>query len=101
MPPVMAVGGGSALVVAGWLYHENARLRRLRVRLLDTATEVRTHSIPRADVYREASTQKEMRRAFASGFWCVVPIGPIAERVGTWVTLEAENTSGAVFEQPI
>jgi hypothetical protein len=97
LPTVLTVGAGTALVVGGWLYHEGSPIRRLRIRVLDRATDVRTHSMPRADVYRAAGH----RRAYASGFWTVVDVPQVDAPTGSPTVLEAVTRSGARLEHAI
>jgi hypothetical protein len=97
LPSALAVGRGSALVVGGWLYHEQSHLSGLRIRVHDRVTEIRSHSMPRVDVYRAMGD----RRAYRSGFWCVVPLPGVEERVASWIVLEAETAAGEALVQPV
>ena len=99
LPSIVVVGAGTALVVSGWLYHEHDTVKSVSVRLAAMSVDVLHHSMPRSDVFDAFGGRNE--RAYRSGFWAIVPVRPVEERIGYWVTLEAETSAGDRIEQEI
>jgi hypothetical protein len=101
VPSSVTVGGGTALVVSGWLYHEDDAIARMRIQVGPSTVDVDAHSVPRVDVYRAAGGPAGPRTAYASGFWSIVPIPPVPEQLTVPVVVHAVTASGVAHEWPI
>jgi glycosyltransferase involved in cell wall biosynthesis len=65
LPGELAVGGGTALFVAGWCHHPEARIRSVELVVNGEAQPVAAQGMPRIEVLRAL----ERPDAYASGFW--------------------------------
>ena len=93
LPAEVAVGAGTAVFVCGWCFAPHADIRRLWFELDGVAHPVMAFGMPRLDPFAElhpaidpyaaqalaedpASSEDPELRAYRSGFWGLVPIGP-------------------------
>src|SRR5215210_2171655 len=68
-PASIAVGDGSAFVIAGYAYHPNHPTRSLTIRVGDSVQAVERARLPRQDVYERLPGGDPSRaQAFRSGF---------------------------------
>jgi glycosyltransferase involved in cell wall biosynthesis len=77
-PSRVAVGKGSAFVIAGYCYHPEERTRRLAIQLGDSRQEVEHFRLPRIDVYERLGEADPARpQAFRSGFVAIPDLAPV------------------------
>jgi hypothetical protein len=83
LPSDLAIGGGTALFVAGWCVSPQGRVRALRFVVDGEEQPVAAHGMPRGDVFAAlhpradaASADDPAVTAYRSGFWGIVRIGP-------------------------
>jgi glycosyltransferase involved in cell wall biosynthesis len=114
LPEELAVGGGSALFVAGWCCCSAGRIRRLDFVVDGEQQPVGAHGMPRLDVFRalhprfdpyatdgvesdSASPDDPLLHGYRSGFWGVARIAPGIRGART-LSLRAELEGGGVAE---
>jgi glycosyltransferase involved in cell wall biosynthesis len=113
LPEELAVGGGTALFVAGWCVCPSGRIRELALVVDGDAQPVMAHGMPRLDVFRalhpgtdpfetagmehdaESDDDPEMH-GYRSGFWGVARIVPRPQATACELSLRAELTDGRV-----
>ena len=77
-PARVAVGKGSAFVVAGYCYHPTESTHRLDIRLGEARQPVERFGLPRKDVYDRLEAGDPAReRAFKSGFVAIPALTPV------------------------
>ena len=77
-PPTLAVGKGTAFVIAGWCYHPGERTRGLSIQIGESRQRVELFRLPRRDVYEGLGEDDPARpQAFRSGFAAVVDVSPV------------------------
>ena len=76
LPDALAVGGGTALFVAGWCVAGHGRIARLRFAVDGVEQPVAASGMPRLDVLRalHPGTAEEAAGGYRSGFWGLVRI---------------------------
>jgi glycosyltransferase involved in cell wall biosynthesis len=92
LPDELAVGGGTALFIAGWCFSPNAAVRSLAFLVNGDAQPVLAHGAQRPDVARAHGGDQRSR---ASGFWGIARVGPDAAGICE-LGLRAELDSGNV-----
>jgi hypothetical protein len=99
LPQTLRVGAGSALFVSGWIFSRRARLDELTLRLGEVEQPVRTHSMPRLDVYVALARpgDEPVTAAYRSGFWAVLPVPGVTEPTEAALELRAANEAGERF----
>ena len=79
-PERLAVGRGTAFVVAGHCYDRAARTRSLAIRVGDSAQPVERFRLPRDDVYESLAPGDPARaHAYRSGFAALLDVAPPPE----------------------
>jgi glycosyltransferase involved in cell wall biosynthesis len=77
-PTSLAVGKGTAFVIAGWCYHPRQPTRALSIQIGDSRQRVEQFRLPRQDVYERLGDDDPARaQAFRSGFAAVVDVPPV------------------------
>src|SRR5690242_21693158 len=72
LPAELAVGGGTALFVAGTAFAPGTRIARLSLLVDGDVQPVSAHGMPRLDTMRAL----EQPESYRSGFWGLARIGP-------------------------
>jgi glycosyltransferase involved in cell wall biosynthesis len=96
LPRDLAVGGGTALFVAGWCHRPGARVRALQIVVDGEAQPVSAHGMPRLDVLRAIGDETSYR----SGFWGMA-IVRASNREACELALRAQLEDGASVEAPL
>jgi glycosyltransferase involved in cell wall biosynthesis len=117
LPRTVAIGDGTALFVCGTCFHRDARIDKLSFVLDGAEQPVEAHGMPRLDTFRDLhpsldvfathaiATDADSRedpnlRAYRSGFWGTVRIGPRPE--GRFVVhLRARLDDGTSVTEPL
>ena len=108
-PERIAVGRGTAFVIAGYAYSPERRTRGLAVRVGDSVQAVRRFGLPRDDVYRHLPDDDSARAAaYRSGFVTIVDLAPVPRQERREIELvlaleggeEARAALGAIQVQP-
>ena len=108
-PERLAVGRGTAFVLAGHCYDRAARTRGLAVKVGDSTQPVERFRLPRDDVYESLAPGDPARaHAYRSGFVALLDVGPLTEAtrldLGLVLTLangtERSVPLGAVHVEP-
>jgi glycosyltransferase involved in cell wall biosynthesis len=74
IPPILAVGKGTACCLTGWCYHPMHQIRELRITANGVSYPVKGHRVWRPDVLRARSGSEDPKGYSASsGFWGIVP----------------------------
>jgi glycosyltransferase involved in cell wall biosynthesis len=78
-PPSVAVGKGSACVVAGYCYHPRERTEELAIQVGESRQVVEHFRLPRDDVHaRHAEGDPAAPQAYRSGFVAVLDLPPVS-----------------------
>lgn len=81
LPPRLAAGRADAIFCVGACFHPSSSIRRLAIRTPSGRTEIETRALPRIGLFRELHAHRPSRdpedRSYRSGFWAVVPVGPM------------------------
>jgi glycosyltransferase involved in cell wall biosynthesis len=91
LPAELAVGGGTALFVAGWCHLPGERIRGLQIVVDGEAQRVTAHGMPRLDVLHAVQEP----HAYASGFWGVARIRAVPCELLLRAELEGGDTAVA------
>jgi glycosyltransferase involved in cell wall biosynthesis len=97
LPDAIAVGGGTALFVAGTCFAPGAAVEALDLVVDGVAQPVLAHSMPRLDTLRALDVQESYR----SGFWGLARIAPRAGATAVTLGLRARLTGGATAEHDL
>jgi GT2 family glycosyltransferase len=112
LPTELAVGAGTAVFVCGWCFAPRAEVRGLWLELDGAPHPVTAFGMPRLDPFAElhpgldpyaaaaltedpTSAEDPELRSYASGFWALVPVGPVAPGHRLALGLRAELHGGA------
>lgn len=100
IPRVLRVGNGSALFIAGWVYHRFSPLKRVAIQLGQRVHRVHARSMPRLDVYltRHRTTDRPPTASYTSAFWTIIPVPSVDDAVDLPVMLSARNAAGEVWQ---
>jgi glycosyltransferase involved in cell wall biosynthesis len=108
-PERIAVGSGTAFVIAGYAYSPKRTTKDLAVRVGDSVQPAQRFGLPRDDVYRRLSDGDPARAAaYRSGFVTVVDLAPVPREERREIELvlaldgaeEARAPLGAIEVQP-
>jgi glycosyltransferase involved in cell wall biosynthesis len=98
----MAIGRGTAFMIAGHAYDRTRRIRGLSVRVGGSLQRIRSFGLPRADVYeRLAPGDPAGARAFHSGFAAVVDLAPRDQAARLPIELVLDLAGGRTEELPV
>lgn len=102
LPTEIAVGGGTAVFVAGWCFCPTAGLRSLELVVDGAPQPLMAKEMPRGDVLRalEGAGAPEPR-AFRSGFWGFARLDAASGRASHEIALRAVLDDGTVAERVI
>jgi GT2 family glycosyltransferase len=112
LPTELGVGAGTAVFVCGWCFAPHADVRELWIELDGVPHPVTAFGMPRLDPFAEmhpgvdpyaaaaltedpASADDPELRSYASGFWGLVPVGPVAPGHRLAFGLRADLRGGA------
>jgi glycosyltransferase involved in cell wall biosynthesis len=87
LPAQLVAGRGNALLVHGWCFHPERRVRRLVLAFGDDRRPVLAHSMPRPDLEGDGFQSR-------SGFWAIAETGRVRAPERRALTLEAELSGG-------
>jgi glycosyltransferase involved in cell wall biosynthesis len=94
LPEQLAVGRGSAFVVAGYCYHPRLRTRRVELEVNGERQPVDHFRLPRKDVFDRAGDDGADRFAFRSGFVGMARLEPISSPRDAHVNVVVELGRG-------
>jgi hypothetical protein len=118
LPVQLAVGGGTALFVAGWCFHRRRGIPDLRIGPPGHEVSAIAHAMPRPDVFRahhplldrdtdaalecdEDSLDDPFLMSYGSGFWGIVPFEPVQQptsvEMGAIATLDDGTAARAAL----
>ena len=118
LPAEVAVGAGTAVFVCGWCFAPHAEIRGLAFGLDGVRHPVMAFGMPRLDPFAElhpgvdpyataaltrdaASVEDPELRSYSSGFWGLVPVGPVPTGHRLELELEAELDDGSTARAPL
>lgn len=103
LPSGLRAGRSNAIFCVGSCFHRRGEVRRLWIRAGGGLTEVRNRSLPRHDLFlelhRSAAGSDPEDRSYRSGFWSVVPVGPL-EPGPMEIAVVAELGDGSTVAAP-
>jgi glycosyltransferase involved in cell wall biosynthesis len=103
LPPLLRARSANAIFCVGSCFHPSSAIRRLSIRTATGLTEVEVKGLPRIGLFRELHSERPSRdpedRSYRSGFWSIVPVGPLDP--GTLeVAVVAELANGSTVSAP-
>ncbi len=106
LPSGLWSGRSNAIFCVGSCFHRRSAVRRLWIRAGGELTEVRNRSLPRHDLFlelhRSGAGADPEDRSYRSGFWAVVPVGPLQPgpiEITVLAELEDGSTASAPFAE--
>ncbi len=103
LPPLLGANSANAIFCVGSCFHPRSSIRRLSIGTPTGLTEVRIRELPRIGLFRQLHSERPSpdpeERSYRSGFWSIVPVGPMDP--GTLeVTVVAELADGSTVSAP-
>src|SRR3954447_25591408 len=110
LPDQLAVGGGTVLFVSGACFHRRREIRSLRILAAGNEVTPIAVGMPRRDVHlslhaerlaAESETDEDSERdpllhSYRSGFWALVPFGPVSAPELVELRVRAELDDGEI-----
>jgi glycosyltransferase involved in cell wall biosynthesis/predicted nucleic acid-binding Zn-ribbon protein len=95
IPNAIPVGEGNVLVVSGWCYHPNQRVRKLEIAIGGTRHCIKLRGLPRPDVYSAHFPSLDSKGySLYSGFWSLVTVQKCPSRKTVDLVLHATLRDG-------
>lgn len=97
IPEQTVVGRGLPLMVYGWCYHPESRIKRLELFVNDCAQVVKTRGMPRRDVWEQHAVEHSLN----SGFWELIDLPGTKDASRASISLKATLENGVVCRATI
>ena len=103
LPRQLQSGTANAIFCVGSCFHPRSAIRSLSIRTPTGSTKVRNAGLPKLGLFRDLHSRQPMpdpeNRAYRSGFWSVVPVGPL-DPGAMEVSIVAELEDGSKVSAP-
>jgi glycosyltransferase involved in cell wall biosynthesis len=102
LPDRIPIGRGTSVLVHGWVFHTESRVRGVRLRVGEHWVKARGHSAPRSDVFAQTDRDIDPQgNSYWSGFWSVIDLQRRRVPGSPTLMLEAKLADGRVVEHPL